>query len=151
MENKVKSLEEGKEAMKNLMGVIPSILYVVIKNLEYIAKVIDHTWTPKPVVDLDLEEETIQTGSGDANPVGGTAKRTRANIKKVVAASAKDPPNFKDNIKELYDISNTLAKALEKFECWKACCLFGAFLGFLRFSASFLWFLFFSVSRSFVV
>lgn len=114
MENKVKSLEEGKEVMKNLMGVIPSILSAAIKNLEDITKVIDHTCTPKPVMNLDLEEETIQTGSAGANPVGGTTKRTRASIKKVVATSTKDPHNFKDNIKELYDINNTLAKALEK-------------------------------------
>lgn len=59
MEEKVKSLEEGREAMKNLMGIISNILLAVTKKLEDIAKVFDHTSSPKPVVELDMDDETI--------------------------------------------------------------------------------------------
>lgn len=114
MEEKVNSLEEGREVMKNLLGIILSILSVVTKNLEDIAKVFNHTSSPKPVVELDMDEETIQIGSSEATPVGGAAKRTRASVKTVVAASPKDLPNLRDNIKELHGISNTLENALEK-------------------------------------
>ncbi|XP_059073517.1 uncharacterized protein LOC131874250 [Cryptomeria japonica] len=114
MEDKVKSLEDGKEAMKNLMGVILSFLSAVVKNLEDIAKVCDQTFSPKPIVELDLDEETIQTGSGDATLVGGTAKRTKASVKKAMASSANNLPNLRDNIKELHEISNTLEKKVTK-------------------------------------
>lgn len=107
MEEKVKLLEEGRQAMKNLMGIILNILSAVTKNLEDISKVFDHTISPKPVVELDMDDETIQIGSGEATPVSGATKRTRASVKKVVAASAKDLSNIRDNIKDLHGISNT--------------------------------------------
>lgn len=114
MEEKVKSLEEGREAMKKLMGIILNIMSVVTKNLEDIAKVFDHTSSLKPVVELDMDDETIQIGNGEATLVGGAAKRTKVSVKKVVASSTKDLPNLRDNIKELHGISNTLDNALKK-------------------------------------
>lgn len=113
MEEKVKSLEEGSVAMKNVLGIILNILSVVTKNLEDIAKVFDNSSSPKPVVDLDMDEDTIQIGSGEATPTGA-AKRTKASVKKVVSTSTKDIPNLRENIKDLHGISNTLANALKK-------------------------------------
>lgn len=112
MEEKVKLLEEGYVAIKKLLGIIPNILSAVTKNLEDIAKVLDNSSSPKPVVDLDMDEDTIEIGNGEAT-LGVAAKRTRASVKKVVAASAKDIPNLRENIKDLYGISNTLANALK--------------------------------------
>ncbi|XP_059073175.1 uncharacterized protein LOC131873994 [Cryptomeria japonica] len=68
--------------------------------------------SPKLVVDLNIDEDTIETGSGEATP-SGVAKRTRASVKKVVVAFAKDIPNLRDNIKDLYGISSNLANALK--------------------------------------
>lgn len=91
---------------------IPNILSVVTKNLEDISKILEISSSPKPVVDLDIDEDAIETGNGEATP-GGAKKRTRASVNKVVATSAKEIPNLRDNIKYLYGISSNLANALK--------------------------------------
>ncbi|XP_057858952.1 uncharacterized protein LOC131067807 [Cryptomeria japonica] len=63
---------------------------------------------------MDNLKKLTKIGSGEATPIGGDTKRTRASVKKAVAAFAKDLPNIRDNIKELHGISNTLDNALEK-------------------------------------
>lgn len=72
--------------MKNLLVMILDILTAVIKNLEEISKVLESSSTPKPVVDLDIDEDAIETGTVESVP-GGVAKRTRASMKKVFVAS----------------------------------------------------------------
>lgn len=112
MAAQINLLKEGKVAMKNLLGIIPNILFAVTKNLEDILKVLDNSSSPKPVVDLDMDDDAIEIGSGEAT-LGGVGKRTRASVKKAAAAYAKEIPNLRENIKDLYGISNKLANALK--------------------------------------
>ncbi|XP_059064803.1 uncharacterized protein LOC131856869 [Cryptomeria japonica] len=76
MEAQIDNLEEGKAAMKNLLGMFLNILTAVTKNLEEISKVLESSSSPKLVVDLYIDEDAIKTGIGDSTP-GGAAKRTR--------------------------------------------------------------------------
>ncbi|XP_059067487.1 uncharacterized protein LOC131858305 [Cryptomeria japonica] len=63
MAAQINLLEEGKVAMKNLLSIIPNILFVVTKNLEDISKVLDNSNSPKLVVDLEMDEDAIEIGS----------------------------------------------------------------------------------------
>ncbi|XP_059068494.1 uncharacterized protein LOC131859000 [Cryptomeria japonica] len=76
MATQINLLEEGKVAMKNLLGIIPNILSAVTKNLEDISKIFDNSYSPKIVVDLDMDEYAIKIGSGEATS-SGAGKRTR--------------------------------------------------------------------------
>ncbi|XP_057821505.1 uncharacterized protein LOC131034125 [Cryptomeria japonica] len=91
-------------------------------------KVLDNSSSPKLVVDLDMDEETIEIGSGEATP-GGAANRTRASVKKAVTAFAKDSPDLRENIKDLYGISNTLANAISISFFSRVWLAFVGFLG----------------------
>lgn len=105
-EAEICNLEEGKEDVKNFLMMIPDILTSITKNLEEISKFIDGSNTPKPVVDLDIDEDA---------PSGQT-KRTRASMKKAVAASSKEIPKLRDNIKDLQGINGNLANAVKNMK-----------------------------------
>lgn len=115
MEAQIDNLEEGKTAMKNILIMILDILTAVTKNLEEISKVLEGSNTPKPVVDLDIDEDAIETGTVES-ALGGATKRTRASMKKFVVGSSKEIPKLRDNIKELHGISGNLANALKNIK-----------------------------------
>lgn len=101
--------------MKNFLLMILDILSSVTKNLEEITKFLDGSSTPKPIMDLDIDEDAIEAGTMESAP-GGVAKRIRASMKKVVVASSKDIPKLRDNIKDLQGISENLANALKNIK-----------------------------------
>lgn len=115
LEAQIGNLEEGKTTMKNFLMMILDILTSVTKNLEDISKFLEGSSTPKPIVDLDVDEDTIEAGTVESAP-SGAAKRTRESMKKVVVASSKDIPKLRDNIKDLQGISGILANALKNMK-----------------------------------
>ncbi|XP_059066665.1 uncharacterized protein LOC131857899 [Cryptomeria japonica] len=114
LEAQIGNLEEGKTAMKNLLVMIPDILTSVTKNLEEISKVLEGSNIPKPIVDLEIDEDTIKIGTMESAP-GGTAKRTRASMKKdnlppptndtpPVVTEKQDEKQAKEQVKEQVEV-----------------------------------------------
>ncbi|XP_059066359.1 uncharacterized protein LOC131857675 [Cryptomeria japonica] len=83
MEAQISNLEEGKNAMKNLLGMILDILSTstlssMTMNLEEIAKFIEGSSTSKPVVDLNIDEDATEAGTVESAPSGVAKEPGRA-------------------------------------------------------------------------